>query len=55
MYKGPHLADYCTHCSTRQCSYGYSDDINIVDYTCIRVCIIMLYYYIAAIYVISVS
>ena len=50
MYKGPHLADYCTRCSTSALSYGCSVDINTFDYICMY--IIILYYYIAAIYVI---
>ena len=53
MHKGPHLADYCTLCMQYQCSYGCSVDINTVDH--INIYIIILYYYIAAIYVIRVS
>ena len=46
MYKGPHLADYCTRCSTSAATaVRCSVDINIVDY---------IYSYIA-VYVISVS
>ena len=50
MYKGPHLADYCTRCST-----SAAMAVNIVDYTCICMYIIILYYYIATICVISDS
>ena len=53
MYKGPHPADYCTRCSTSAAMHGCSVDINTVDYICMY--IIILYYYIAAIYVIRVS
>ena len=40
MYKGPHLADYCTRCSTSAAMASCSVDINIVDYICMYIIIL---------------